>query len=113
MMEFSKQKNSINIKVSEEATILQVEEDYIQMRDFLTSNTGKCSFEIDCSKVKQLDSAYLQLLLVVVKELKTNGQLYLVRASPDFDAICSLYGISLVEKDKHDVNSHLRGNDNA
>ena len=94
MIDLRKDNDTIYIILPETATIMQVEEDTAAIAlSIAEEGKAKC-MTLDLSAVAQIDSAYLQLLLSLLRE-SAPGNAVIKGQSQAIDDILDLYGLSL------------------
>jgi len=97
MLIIDENNDNLTIELSEECTINQVENDYLTLKDLLISkrNQRQLAISIDISKVQNIDTAYLQLILVLTADSKVKNKITIKGDSLQVKLICELYGVSI------------------
>lgn len=94
MIEICKLNDTIQLLMPETATIVQVEEDYEALKKLLVKQKKSIEFTIDLTKVTQIDTAYIQLIIALIRECLPN-QICIKGESQVVTDIFNLYGLSL------------------
>lgn len=94
MIEICKLNDTIQLLMPETATIVQVEEDYDALTKLLVKQKKSIEFTIDLTKVTQIDTAYIQLIIALIRECLPN-QICIKGESQVVTDIFNLYGLSL------------------
>ncbi len=99
-MELKRDGDRLIIVLPEDATILNVEEDFLKINDELVINSIK-SVTIDTSLLKEIDTAYLQFVLSIMNTILQSDHRVNINANSVFDSVLDLYGITLREVSKN------------
>ena len=94
MIEICQLKDTIQLLMPETATIVQVEEDYEALKKLLVKQKKTMGFTIDLTKITQIDTAYIQLIIAFVREFLPD-QICIKGESQVVKDIFNLYGLSL------------------
>lgn len=93
-MELKRDGDRLTIVLPEEATIFNVEEDFLKINDELVINSIK-SVTIDTGLLREIDTAYLQLVLSIMNTILRSDHRVEVNANSTFASALDLYGITL------------------
>ena len=96
-MEIRKRKGTLTIRLSETQTIVDVEEDLKRLKEYLSDSGGYKKVLVNPSKLKEIDTAYFQLLLALKETAARGNMAFEIRGRPPkaLDEISKLYGICL------------------
>lgn len=91
-MELRREEDKLVLCVPSNASIFNVEEDFLKVCDELVINHLK-RIEVDISQVEEIDTAYLQLILSIINTVKDNFEVSLGGDNRVFTEVLELYGI--------------------
>jgi len=92
-MEIKELKTKIKIVFPEESEIFMAEEFLDGLKDI---NLSEKPVELDMSGVQTIDTVFLQLVISVIKTIKTQNNTLILKSSEVLDNAQALYGVDLV-----------------
>lgn len=93
-MEVMRDNNKLVIHISGNATIFDLENDFLKINDELVNNNLE-TVEFNIERIEDIDTAYLQFILSIINTLKDSSRIEIVGGNYLLAEILELYGIDL------------------